>query len=67
MSTILAKTHMTHCAPMLPKLCGTRRTVAELTAHHCLGYTLAQSGANRWAYGRQAEIAPDPPWDRGLT
>ena len=28
-----------------------------MAAHNCLGYTLAQSGANRWAFGRQAEIS----------
>jgi len=58
---------MTNRAPMLSKVWGTPRTVAELAAHICLGYTLAQSGANRWAFGRQAEIAPEPPRDRCLT
>ena len=52
---------------MLPKVWGTPRTVAEPAADSCLGYTLAQSGANPWAFGRRAGIAPEPPWDFGLT
>ena len=58
---------MTHCGPMLPKVRGTPRMVAEPAADTCLGYTLAQSGANPWAFGTRAEIAPEPPWDRCLT
>jgi len=54
----IARCRMVACAaPSYLKLRGTPRTVAELAAHNCLGYTLAQSGANRWAFGRQAEIS----------
>jgi DNA-binding transcriptional LysR family regulator len=35
---------------------GTPRAVADLEGHNCLGYTLAQSGADRWLMGRRGEI-----------
>jgi DNA-binding transcriptional LysR family regulator len=35
---------------------GTPRTIAELPRHNCLGYTLAQAGADRWMMGRRSEI-----------
>ncbi len=34
---------------------GTPRTIAELAAHNCLGYTLSRSiGADSWGFGRDA-------------
>jgi DNA-binding transcriptional LysR family regulator len=47
---------MTCGAPAYLEARGTPRTVAELAAHNCLGYTLTQAGANRWVYGLQGEI-----------
>jgi DNA-binding transcriptional LysR family regulator len=47
---------ITCAAPAYLEARGTPRTVAELAAHNCLGYTLTQAGANRWVYGSQAEI-----------
>jgi DNA-binding transcriptional LysR family regulator len=47
---------MTCASPAYLEARGTPRTVAELAAHNCLGYTLTQSGANRWVYGLQGEI-----------
>ncbi|MBS0241064.1 MAG: LysR family transcriptional regulator [Proteobacteria bacterium] len=36
---------------------GTPRTVAELAAHDCLGYTLAHTvGHERWAFGRAGDV-----------
>ena len=36
---------------------GTPKTVADLTDHNCLGYTLSQTtGADRWRFGPQGEI-----------
>jgi DNA-binding transcriptional LysR family regulator len=36
---------------------GTPRTVAELAKHNCLGYTLAQAGADRWIMGGRSGIS----------
>jgi DNA-binding transcriptional LysR family regulator len=39
---------------------GTPRTLAELTRHNCLGYTLSvQSNAWRWPFGAKGEVAVD--------
>lgn len=36
---------------------GTPRTVADLAAHNCLGYTLTQqASANEWLFGKDGEI-----------
>jgi DNA-binding transcriptional LysR family regulator len=44
-------------APAYLKARGTPRKVDDLLAHNCLGYTLSQSGAGRWTFGRQAELS----------
>lgn len=37
---------------------GTPQTVAELTSHDCLGYTLSRSvGADRWSFGAGGKVA----------
>jgi DNA-binding transcriptional LysR family regulator len=54
----LAPCRMATCAaPSYLKARGTPRIVAELAAHNCLGYTLAQSGPHRWSFGRHAEVS----------
>jgi DNA-binding transcriptional LysR family regulator len=54
----IAPCRMATCAaPSYLKARGTPRTVAELADHNCLGYTLAQSGAERWSFGRRAEVS----------
>lgn len=36
---------------------GTPRTIAELTGHNCLGYTLSRPfGVDRWAFGARGDI-----------
>jgi DNA-binding transcriptional LysR family regulator len=58
MARRLAPCRMTICAaPSYLAARGTPRTVAELAGHNCLGYTLAQSGADRWLMGKRAEIS----------
>jgi DNA-binding transcriptional LysR family regulator len=38
--------------------CGTPKTVAELSEHNCLGYTLSRAtGADRWSFGQHGEFA----------
>jgi DNA-binding transcriptional LysR family regulator len=47
-------------SPMYLKAQGTPKTVAELSAHNCLGYTLSRlTGANRWSFGHQGEVTID--------
>jgi DNA-binding transcriptional LysR family regulator len=54
----IAPCRMATCAaPSYLKARGTPRTVAQLADHNCLGYTLAQSGAERWSFGRRAEVS----------
>lgn len=54
----IAPCRMATCAaPSYLEARGTPRTVAELADHNCLGYTLAQSGAERWSFGRRAEVS----------
>jgi DNA-binding transcriptional LysR family regulator len=36
---------------------GTPRTAADLARHNCLGYTLAQAGADRWLMGKRSEVS----------
>ncbi|MEI9925146.1 MAG: LysR substrate-binding domain-containing protein [Bradyrhizobium sp.] len=44
-------------APTYLKTSGTPRTVSELPAHNCLGYTLSRlTGVNRWTFGVKAEV-----------
>jgi DNA-binding transcriptional LysR family regulator len=44
-------------APTYLKTSGTPRTVAELPAHNCLGYTLSRlTGVNRWTFGAKADV-----------
>jgi DNA-binding transcriptional LysR family regulator len=53
----LATCRMVLCAaPSYLKARGTPRTTADLSGHNCLGYTLAQSGPDRWLMGRRAEL-----------
>lgn len=53
----LAPCRMVACAaPSYLKARGTPRTVAQLADHNCLGYTLAQSGTERWNFGRRAQV-----------
>lgn len=36
---------------------GTPRTIAELTGHNCLGYTLSRPfGVDRWSFGHKGEV-----------
>jgi DNA-binding transcriptional LysR family regulator len=45
-------------APAYLKNSGTPRTVSELPAHNCLGYTLSRlTGVNRWTFGAKAEVS----------
>jgi DNA-binding transcriptional LysR family regulator len=45
-------------APGYLKACGIPRTVADLTEHNCLGYTLSRlTGADRWQFGARGEVA----------
>jgi DNA-binding transcriptional LysR family regulator len=45
-------------APSYLKTSGTPRTVSELPAHNCLGYTLSRlPGVNRWTFGAKAEVS----------
>lgn len=55
----LAPCRMAVCAaPAYLAAHGTPQTVAALSAHACLGYTLSASvGADRWLFGRGGEIA----------
>jgi DNA-binding transcriptional LysR family regulator len=54
----LAPCRMALCgAPSYLRERGTPRTIADLAAHNCLGYTLAQSGPTRWLFGKQAEVS----------
>lgn len=54
----LAPCRMVLCgAPSYLAARGTPRGIAELRGHNCLGYTLAQAGAERWVFGRKAEIS----------
>ena len=54
----LAPCRMVVCAaPSYLDARGVPHTVAELAAHNCLGYTLAQSGAERWPMGKRAEFS----------
>jgi len=47
-------------APSYLQAHGTPRSVAELARYNCLGYTLSRwTGANRWMFGKRAEIAVD--------
>jgi DNA-binding transcriptional LysR family regulator len=53
----IAPCRMVLCAaPSYLKARGTPRTTADLAGHNCLGYTLAQSGPDRWLMGRRAEL-----------
>ena len=54
----LAPCRIAMCAsPAYLKARGTPRTTADLKQHNCLGYTLAQAGADRWVMGRRSEIS----------
>jgi DNA-binding transcriptional LysR family regulator len=54
----LAPCRMVLCgAPSYLAARGVPRTIAELKGHNCLGYTLAQAGAERWVFGKKAEIS----------
>lgn len=45
-------------APTYLKARGKPRTVADLTDHNCLGYTLSRvTGVDRWIFGAKADIA----------
>jgi DNA-binding transcriptional LysR family regulator len=45
-------------APSYLKAHGYPRTVASLTGHNCLGYTLSQrTSVDRWLFGAQAEVS----------
>jgi DNA-binding transcriptional LysR family regulator len=43
-------------APSYLKARGTPQTVASLTEHNCLGYTLSQTSIDRWVFGARAEV-----------
>ena len=54
---LLAPCRMVVCAaPSYLAAHGTPRTTAELAAHNCLGYTLAQAGAGRWRMGTHKSV-----------
>jgi DNA-binding transcriptional LysR family regulator len=54
----LAPCRMAVCAaPAYLAARGTPRSVADLKQHNCLGYTLAQAGADRWMMGRRSEVS----------
>ena len=54
----LAPCRMVLCAaPSYLEARGTPRTAAELSAHNCLGYTLAHAGPDRWLMGERAELS----------
>ncbi|MBV9564493.1 MAG: LysR family transcriptional regulator [Bradyrhizobium sp.] len=36
---------------------GTPRAAADLAGHNCLGYTLSQTGTDRWLMGRRGEVS----------
>jgi DNA-binding transcriptional LysR family regulator len=45
-------------APSYLKAHGTPRTLADLTQHNCLGYTLSRlTGADRWTFGPRGEVS----------
>ena len=47
-------------APSYLRTHGTPRTVADLSQHNCLGYTLSRTtNAERWTFGTSAEIRVD--------
>lgn len=54
----LAPCHLRVCAaPAYLEARGAPRTIAELSGHNCMGYTLPSViGADRWAFGRAGEI-----------
>ncbi len=53
----LAPCRLAVCAsPSYLSAHGTPSKVADLAAHNCLSYTLAQAGADRWLMGTRAEI-----------
>jgi len=43
-------------APSYLKARGTPHTVSSLGDHNCLGYTLSQTGVDRWAFGARADV-----------
>jgi DNA-binding transcriptional LysR family regulator len=43
-------------APSYLKAHGTPHTVASLTEHNCLGYTLSQVSVDRWMFGVRGEV-----------
>jgi DNA-binding transcriptional LysR family regulator len=54
----LAPCRIAMCAsPAYLKAHGTPRTAADLKQHNCLGYTLAQAGADRWLMGRRSDVS----------
>jgi DNA-binding transcriptional LysR family regulator len=54
----LAPCRMALCAsPAYLAARGTPRTAADLAKHNCLGYTLAQAGADRWMMGKHSEVS----------
>lgn len=54
----IAPCRMSVCAaPSYLAARGTPHRLADLAGHNCLGYTLAQAGAERWMFGRRAEIS----------
>ncbi len=53
----LAPCHTLVCAaPSYLARHGTPKTVADLAHHNCLGYTLAQSGADVWTFGADRKV-----------
>jgi len=54
----LAPCRMAVCAsPSYLAANGTPQTIADLAKHNCLGYTLAQAGADRWVMGGRSAIS----------
>ncbi len=54
----LAPCRMAVCAaPSYLERYGAPASIAQLSSHNCLGYTLAQSGPDRWLIGEHAEIS----------